>query len=66
MTKAADDNYNAATATITVNVAKAQPVAVVFPTAGAITYGEALSASTLNGGEGTAALHGKTERLFRQ
>ena len=45
------DNYNTVTRTITVKVTKATPVIAEKPTAGAITYGQNLSDSTLTGGK---------------
>ena len=43
-------NYNTATTNITVTVNKATPTISNNPTASAITYGQKLSSSTLNGG----------------
>jgi hypothetical protein len=43
-------NYNTATTNITVTVNKAAPAISSNPTASAITYGQKLSSSTLNGG----------------
>jgi hypothetical protein len=43
-------NYNTATTDITVTVNKAAPAISSIPTASAITYGQKLSSSTLNGG----------------
>ena len=43
------DNYNTVTRTITVKVTKATPVIAQKPTAGALTYGQKLSDSTLTG-----------------
>ncbi|MCD8038680.1 MAG: hypothetical protein LUE96_06290, partial [Lachnospiraceae bacterium] len=37
---------------VSVTIAKAEPEEIIFPTAGGITYGEALSASELTGGSG--------------
>ena len=45
------DNYSTATRTITVIVTKATPVIAEKPTAGALTYGQELSDSTLTGGK---------------
>ena len=45
------NNYNTATGTITVKVTKATPVIAQKPTAGALTYGQELSDSTLTGGK---------------
>lgn len=45
------DNYNTVTRTITVEVTKATPVIAQKPTAGALTYGQKLSDSTLTGGK---------------
>ena len=45
------DNYNTVTRTITVKVTKATPVIAQKPTAGALTYGQELSDSTLTGGK---------------
>lgn len=47
------NNYNTATRTITVKVTKATPVIAEKPTAGALTYGQKLSDSTLTGGKVT-------------
>jgi autotransporter-associated beta strand protein len=44
-------NYNTATTTVSVTVNKADAT-VTWPTAAAITYGDALSAATLSGGSG--------------
>ncbi len=49
-------NYNTVTGSVNVAVAKATPVVSAWPTAGGILYGQALSASTLNGG--TASTEG--------
>ena len=46
-------NYNSVTGTVTVAVGKATPTITTLPTASGITYGQALSASTLTGGAGT-------------
>ena len=43
-------NYETVTKTITVTVSKATPYIATAPTAAAITYGDTLGASTLNGG----------------
>ena len=45
------DNYKTVTKTITVKVTKATPVIAEKPTAGALTYGQKLSDSTLTGGK---------------
>ena len=45
------DNYSTVTRTITVIVTKATPVIAQKPTAGALTYGQELSDSTLTGGK---------------
>ena len=45
------DNYSTVTRTITVKVTKATPVITQKPTAGALTYGQELSDSTLTGGK---------------
>uniref|UniRef100_UPI0025FDB905 MBG domain-containing protein n=1 Tax=uncultured Catenibacterium sp. TaxID=286142 RepID=UPI0025FDB905 len=45
------NNYNTVTKTITVKVTKATPVIAEKPTAGALTYGQKLSDSTLTGGK---------------
>ena len=45
------NNYNTVTRTITVKVTKATPVIAQKPTAGALTYGQELSDSTLTGGK---------------
>ncbi len=45
------NNYNTVTRTITVKVTKATPVIAQKPTAGALTYGQKLSDSTLTGGK---------------
>ena len=47
------DNYNTVTRTITVKVTKTTPVIAEKPTAGALTYGQELSDSTLTGGKAT-------------
>jgi len=46
-------DYNTVTSTITVVVNQATPTVSAWPTASAITYGQALSASTLTGGTGS-------------
>ena len=47
-------DYNAATVTITITVNnKSTPTITTLPTASALTYGQALSASTLTGGVGS-------------
>ena len=48
-------NYNAVVGSVNVTVNKATPTVSSWPTASAITYGEALSASTLTGGTGSVA-----------
>ena len=45
------NNYSTVTRTITVKVTKATPVIAEKPTAGALTYGQNLSDSTLTGGK---------------
>ena len=45
------NNYSTVTRTITVKVTKATPVIAEKPTAGALTYGQKLSDSTLTGGK---------------
>lgn len=45
------NNYKTVTKTITVKVTKATPVIAEKPTAGALTYGQKLSDSTLTGGK---------------
>ncbi len=45
-------NYNAVAGSVSVTILKATPVVSSWPTAAAITYGEALSASILTGGIG--------------
>lgn len=45
------NNYSTATRTITVIVTKATPIIAEKPTAGALTYGQKLSDSTLTGGK---------------
>ena len=47
-------DYNTVTGSVKVTVNKATP-GVTWPTAGAITYGQALSASTLSGGSASVA-----------
>ncbi len=46
-------NYNTATGSVTVVVAKATPTITTLPTASGISYGQTLSASTLSGGAGS-------------
>ena len=46
-------DYNTVTFTVSVTVNKATPTVTTPPTATALTYGQALSASTLNGGAGS-------------
>ena len=48
-------NYNTATGTVTVVVSKATPTISALPTTIAITFGEALSSSSLSGGSGSVA-----------
>lgn len=50
VTKAADDNYNQTTATVTINVAQASPTIDTPPIAGRVRLGNLLSTSTLKGG----------------
>jgi M6 family metalloprotease-like protein/uncharacterized repeat protein (TIGR02543 family) len=45
------DNYNEVSGTVDVTVNKANPEIISWPTASAITYGDALSESILSGGE---------------
>ena len=49
-------DYSTVTGTVTVTVSKATPTVSVWPTAGAITTGQALSSSALTGG--TASVPG--------
>jgi len=44
------DNYNTVAKTVDITVSKATPIVTTWPTAAAITYGAALSTSTLSGG----------------
>jgi len=46
-------NYSTATGTVSVTVTKANPSVTGWPTAGAITFGQALASSALNGGTST-------------
>jgi len=48
-------DYTNATATVTINVNQATPTVTSWPTASAITYGQALSSSTLSGGTASVA-----------
>jgi alpha-tubulin suppressor-like RCC1 family protein len=48
-------NYNSTSGTVSVTVNKAAPTLTSPPTASAITYGQSLSASTLDGGEASVA-----------
>jgi hypothetical protein len=48
-------DYNTVTGTVTITVNKATPTVSVWPTAGAITTGQALSSSTLTGGTASVA-----------
>jgi len=48
-------NYNTATHTVSITVAKANPTVTTWPTAAGITYGAALSTSALSGGASTPA-----------
>jgi hypothetical protein len=48
-------NYNPATGTVDVTVAKATPTITALPTASDITYGQTLADSTLSGGSGSVA-----------
>ncbi|MCL2164766.1 MAG: chitobiase/beta-hexosaminidase C-terminal domain-containing protein, partial [Oscillospiraceae bacterium] len=54
-------NYETATGSIMVNVAKATPAPLTWPTASPITLGQALSASTLSGGTATGAWSWETQ-----
>ena len=49
-TKLGDENYNSATATYDINIAKAPAPSITYPTASNLTYGQNLSDSTLIGG----------------
>ena len=49
-TKLGDENYNSATATYDINIAKAPAPSITYPTASNLTYGQKLSDSTLTGG----------------
>ena len=57
ITKAGDSNYLSVSDDVTITVNKAIPLAVVFPSAAELTYGQPLSDSALTGGsvEGTFA-----------
>ncbi len=52
VTKSADAYYLENIKSVNIVVTKANPPAVVFPTAGEITYGQRLSAAALSGGNG--------------
>ena len=52
ITKAADNNYYSTSVKVTLEVEKAAPPTLVFPTAGAITYEQSLSDSVLSSGIG--------------
>lgn len=49
-TKLSDENYNSATATYDINIAKAPAPSITYPTASNLTYGQKLSDSILTGG----------------
>ncbi len=49
-TKLGDENYNSATATYDINIARAPAPSITYPTASNLTYGQKLSDSTLTGG----------------
>jgi len=49
------NNYNTASSTVSVTVNKATPSVTTWPTASAITYGQALASSALTGGASTPA-----------
>lgn len=49
-TKLGDENYNSATATYDINIAKAPAPYITYPTASNLTYGQKLSDSILTGG----------------
>ena len=55
------NNYSTVTRTITVKVTKATPVIAQKPTAGALTYGQKLSDSTLTGGKAAYQTADRTE-----
>ena len=55
------NNYSTVTRTITVKVTKATPVIAEKPTAGALTYGQKLSDSTLTGGKAACQTADGTE-----
>jgi len=48
-------DYNTVTGTVSVTVAQATPVINILPTASGITFGQALSSSTLSGGTGSVS-----------
>ena len=48
--KAGGNNYNETSATLDITIAKGDEPAIAFPTASELTYGQALSESTLTGG----------------
>ena len=63
VTKAADENYNEITVTVTINVAQKMPTLTTVPTAGRVRLNNKLSASALSDGvvvglDGTTALEG--------
>lgn len=49
-TKLSDENYNSATATYEINIAKAPAPSITYPTTSNLIYGQKLSDSVLNGG----------------
>ena len=49
-TKLGDENYNSATATYEINIAKAPAPSITYPTASNLIYGQKLSDSVLTGG----------------
>ncbi len=49
-TKLGDENYNSATATYEINIAKAPAPSITYPIASNLIYGQKLSDSTLTGG----------------
>ncbi|WP_162840461.1 Ig-like domain-containing protein, partial [Acetanaerobacterium elongatum] len=52
VTKSGDIHYLEAEKSVNIVISKVQPPAVVFPTAGELTYGQHLSAAALMGGSG--------------
>jgi trimeric autotransporter adhesin len=50
-----DSNYSSGSATVSVAVSAATPTVTAWPTASAITYGQTLASSTLNGGTASVA-----------